>query len=358
MAVFSIGVVKSKKTKNYLALDFGTSSLKYLSISNHYHRLKVNYVGMLRTPGGAFSNGALSAPHLLSQQIEDLLKEKKIVEKEVVFSLPSTNVFIKKIIVSCSNIKDLISKIPYEAANYIPQNIKDVYLDFQVLGPRGKNNFEVLLAAAKKDVVANYLEAISNAGLDPIIADVDIFSLENAFEYNCSDYKDSSVALLNLGESYSNITILQDGQLLTNGDIPRGAKLYRDALSMEFGLSSDEIDQIFLGKTPIDQKFLDCINNITANFSDELCNKVSYLWAAAGTDKKILGLFLSGGLATLPGMLPVLQEKTGINCQIFDVFRGIDTSYSKNFNEQEQHLYAVCLGLALRKLGDKKHVLV
>lgn len=358
MAVFSISLLRSKKAKSYLALDFGASNIKFLCLGTQYNRSKLNYLGLAKTPVGAFSNGVLSNPGLLAKFLEDLVKEKGILEKDVIFSIPTTNVFIKKIIVHSPSVKELEEKIPFEAANYIPQNAKDVYLDFQVLRKQGKNSFEVLLAAAKKDVVANYLEAITEAGLQPLIADVDTFSLENAFEHSCADFKDGTIAILNLGESYSNITILQDGQLLTNGDIAKGARQYRAALAAEFSLENKDIDSIFSAEASLDEKFLTCINNVTASFSDELCQQISYLWAAAGTDKKILGLFVSGGIAKVPGLLDALQEKTGINCKLLDVFNGVDTSGVANFNQQDQHLYAVCFGLALRKLGDKRNIVL
>src|SRR5207249_6993768 len=136
--------------------------------------------------------------------------------KEVAASLSGNAVIVKKISLPIMSDAELAESIYWEAEQYIPFDIQDVNLDYQILdrgdAASGKNNIDVLLVAAKKEKIADYTGVIAQAGRSAVVVDVDAFALQNAYEVNYGIESSAVVALLNAGASATNINILQGDQ--------------------------------------------------------------------------------------------------------------------------------------------------
>src|SRR5206468_5698291 len=129
--------------------------------------------------------------------------------KDVAASLSGNAVIVKKISLPVMTETELADSIFWEAEQYIPFDIQDVNLDYQILdpgtGPQSKGTMEVLLVAAKKDKIADYTGVIAQAGRVPVVVDVDVFALQNAYEVNYGLDSSAVVVLLNAGAIAINI---------------------------------------------------------------------------------------------------------------------------------------------------------
>src|SRR5688572_22305843 len=127
---------------------------------------------------------------------------------------------------------ELSESIYWEAEQYIPFDIQDVNLDYQILdpgtGPESRGSMDVLLVAAKKEKIGDYTSVIAQAGRTPIIVDVDAFALQNAFEINYGLDPGQVVVLMNAGASAININILQGDQSVFTRDISMGGNAYSE----------------------------------------------------------------------------------------------------------------------------------
>ena len=139
---------------------------------------------------------------------------------------------------------ELAESIYWEAEQYIPFDIQDVNLDYQILDPGtgadSKGTMDVLLVAAKKEKIADYTGVITQAGRVPVVVDVDAFALQNAYEVNYGLEPDAVVVLLNAGASAININILSGDQSLFTRDISIGGNAYTEAVQKELNLPFDE----------------------------------------------------------------------------------------------------------------------
>ena len=101
--------------------------------------------------------------------------------KEVCASLSGNAVIVKKITLPVMTEAELAESIYWEAEQYIPFDIQDVNLDYQILepgtGPESRGSIDVLLVAAKKEKIADYTNVITQAGRTPVLVDVDAFAL-------------------------------------------------------------------------------------------------------------------------------------------------------------------------------------
>lgn len=166
-----------------IGLDIGSHSIKICEFAETADGYKLVSLGSAKLPPYSLEDGAVQDPIAVSKVITALIKNLKIKNKKVAISISGYSVIVKKINLAVMTEANLERHIESEAEQYIPFDIEDVYLDFQDLKTNTENEerTDVLLVAAKRDVVDGYLNMLRSAGLQPVVVDVDAFALENAF---------------------------------------------------------------------------------------------------------------------------------------------------------------------------------
>ena len=158
---------------------------------------------------------------LVVEALSRLIAENNIKNPNFGGSLSGHSVIIKKIQLPSMTDAELAESIQWEAEQYIPFDINDVNLDYVVLQSDGGDTMDVLLVAVKKDRIADYTSVIVQAGKDPVLVDVDVFALQNAFEANY-DVDPETIALVNIGASVMNINVLYHGTSIFWRDVAFG----------------------------------------------------------------------------------------------------------------------------------------
>ena len=187
---------------------------------------------------------------------------------------------------------ELDESIYWEAEQYIPFDIQDVNLDYQILdagsGPDSKGTMEVLLVAAKKEKIADYTGVIAQAGRTPVVVDVDAFALQNAYELNYGFEPNTVIVLLNAGASAININIIANGQSVFTRDISLGGNAYTEAVQRELNLPFESAELLKKG-APVDgatfEDVLPVLRAMTENVLLEVQKTFDFFKATASTDR-------------------------------------------------------------------------
>lgn len=348
-----------KKQEDFLAIDIGSSSIKIMSVESvgsEQPKLKVAAIAPLA--GGAVTNNAIAKPEIVSNTIKTLLETNEISAKKVAFSLPGPAVFTKKVTLTNAKLESVLANIQFEAANYIPHKIEAVHLDYQVMPSMTPGSSDLVLVAAKNEVVLSFVDAIEQAGLEPAIADVDYFAMENAFELNYPESKQQTIALIDIGSKYSGVNIVQDGVSLFTGDVGVGGRLFTDALCESLSMQVKQAEDAKIGKIPegFDVALVaESIDRTTEHVVAELQRQLSFFWNASGTERPIDAIYLAGGASSLKGFIDELRAKTGITVERLDPFRKLNTRgrFDPAYLREIDSLMVVCVGLSLRSFGDK-----
>src|SRR5499425_3936023 len=175
------------KAKSVVGLDIGSSSVKAVELKPSGKGYKVTAFGAEAIPPDAIVDGAIIDATSVVEAIRRVFEGNKAFKtKDVCASLSGNAVIVKKITLPVMTESELGESIYWEAEQYIPFDIQDVNLDYQILdpgtGPDSRGSLEVLLVAAKKEKIGDYTKVISQAGRAPMIVDVDAFALQNAYE--------------------------------------------------------------------------------------------------------------------------------------------------------------------------------
>jgi type IV pilus assembly protein PilM len=354
--VFGLG-----KSKAVVGLDIGSSAVKAVELKAVGKGFKVIAFAMQPVPPDSIVDGAIIDGAAVADAIRRVFENKQFKTKEVAASLSGNAVIVKKISLPVMTEAELAESIYWEAEQYIPFDIQDVNIDYQILesGAGGEGGtMDVLLVAAKKEKIADYTGVISQAGRTPIIVDVDAFALQNAYEVNYGLEKDQVVVLLNAGASAININIVTGDQSVFTRDISMGGNSYTEAVQKELNLPFESAEQLKRGQkiegvnaedvTPV-------LHAMTENVLLEIQKTFDFFKASATSDR-IDRIVLSGGAARVDGFVQALTDRFNTSVELFDPFRKITFDPAKlgvDDPDGAAPTAAVAVGLALRRGGDR-----
>lgn len=347
------------KSKAVVGLDIGSSAVKAVELKPAGKAFRVTAFAAEPIPPDSIVDGAIIDGGAVADAIRRLFETHKTFKaKDVAASLSGHSVIVKKISLPVMTEAELAQSIAWEAEQYIPFDIQDVNLDYQILTPGtdGKGTMDVLLVAAKKDKIADYTGVITQAGRTPVVLDVDAFALQNAYEINYADEASAVVVLLNAGASSININVLSGNQSLFTRDISMGGNAYTEAVQKELGLAFDVAEQAKKAE-PVEGVTFDdvapVLHAMNENVLLEIQKTFDFFKATAASDR-IDRIILSGGAAAVDGFATSLGERFGVPVEFFNPFKTIGFDAQKfGMPEQVASTAAVAVGLALRKVGDR-----
>ncbi len=336
-----------------IGLDIGSHSIKVCELAQSGSGYRLLSLGSTILPQNAVEDGILQDPDAVAQSITALVSNLKLQGKKVSISVSGYSVIVKKINLAVMSASELESHIQSEAEQYIPFDIDDVYIDFQDLKTNTEENdrTDVMLVAAKKDVVDGYLTMLRSVGLKTVVVDVDAFALENAYGANFGI--EDNVALVDIGASKMNINIITGGSSILARDVILGSRLLTEQIQSKFDISFEEAEAIKVGQTPPGDKkkeLADIFMATCAQWSTEIKRALDF-YSSNYPDEPISKIVLSGGGAKVKGLCEFFQKETGIPAEIFNPFvntnfndKKIDSEYI-NFIAPEM---ALSTGLATR----------
>lgn len=351
-----------KKNGSVVGLDIGSSAVKAVELRSAGAGYKVVALASEPVPPESIVDGAIIDGVAVAEAIRQLFENKGFISKEVVSSLSGNAVIVKKISLPVMTEAELAESIYWEAEQYIPFDIQDVSLDYQILDPGtgddAKGSMEVLLVAAKKDRIADYTGVIAQAGRVPVVVDVDVFALQNAYEVNYKPEPDSVVLLMNAGASAVNINILSGTRSLFTRDISMGGNAYTEAVQRELQLSFEKAEQAKKGLPLAEVSAGDVrtvLHAMTENLLLEVQKTCDFFRASTASDR-IDRILLSGGTCWVDGFTEALVARFNAPVERFDPFQTVSLGGWKPEGDGLEHLAstaAVAVGLALRRAGDR-----
>lgn len=350
-----------RRTKPVVGLDIGSSAVKAVELQPSGRSFKVVGLGAEPIPADTIVDGAIIDAGAVAETIRRLLDVHRIKTREVVASLSGNSVIVKKINLPVMSEAELSESIHWEAEQYIPFDIQDVNLDYQVLTPPGadtKGSMEVLLVAAKKEKISDYTDVIRKAGRVPVVVDVDAFAVQNAYEANYDPEPGAVVALLNAGASGVNVNIVSGAVSLFTRDISMGGNAFTEAIQKELSLPFDAAQRAKHGEVVDGVRTEDVapiLRTVTDNLLLEIQKTFDFFKATAASER-IDRILVSGGTSRVGGFVERVADRFGTSVEPFDPFRKIQIDPRKFGIEHLEDVApttAVAVGLALRRAGDR-----
>lgn len=347
--------------KHVVGLDIGTSSIKVAQVKTTKKGIHLQAFDSIMLPPDTIRDGQVMHAPQLSERIQEVFALNKLRHKKVAVSLSGHSVIIKKISLPEMTVEELEDSIQWEAEQYIPFDINDVNVDAQIINPHaGQGQMDVLLVAAKKAVIEEFIEVVRDARVDPVVVDVDAFALYNAFELNFQVSAEETVALINVGASTININVVADGVTAFTRDITVGGNQLTEEISKQFAVPWEEAEHMKTSsETTLSMSgVLREVQRISERVSENLVSEIQRsldFFAATSMNADISSIFLSGGAALQSGLIEGLERRLGAEVRALNPFANLiidPNKFDLALLQRMAPVAAIAVGLSLRYPKD------
>ena len=347
------------KKDHIVGLDIGSRSIKAAEIVETKQGLSLKRFGIVDIAHGAIEEGTINDPETVAESIKQLFKSYNIKETNVAVSIGGYSVIVKKISVQTMDEEKLQETIHFEAEQYIPFDISDVNLDFQILGESESNpgQMNVFLVAAKKEMVNDYINLVNLAGLNPCVVDVEAFALQNAIEANY-ELQNENTALIDIGASKTSLNILKGNSSLFMRDVSLGCGQINQKIMSLIECSFEEAEQLKYGDKPdrlTQEDLKGIISSVVTDWCTEIRRALDFFYSTYPEDQ-IKRIILSGGGANIDEFRELLATEASAEVESINPFKNLKIDkkhFDDAFIKQIAPQAAISMGLAMRKVDDK-----
>ncbi|MCH6580364.1 MAG: type IV pilus assembly protein PilM [Nitrospinae bacterium] len=346
-----------------LAVDIGSNSIKVGRLLGTPGKFELSNFGMMPLDPESVVEGVVQDEDHVVDALTRLVHAENVDTPYAVASVAGEAVMIKKIKVPMMSKEELEEFIPQEAEQYIPFDIDDVRIDFQILEgvstmeehefEEEEDKQEILLVAVQNEIIDSRSNVLTAAGLKPCIIDLDVFAIVNAISISRNLQDMGSVALMDLGGAFTHLNILMDGVTSYTRDIPIGQDACTTQLMAKYEMEYRESESIKVGAIPEDANKEEIIDLIIESYEPilEELHK-SFEFFSTTSNSQVEQAFLCGGGAMIPGVDGLLSDRLGVPVEIFNPLEAVKLG-ARKFDPQSLSQMApmatVALGLATRR---------
>jgi len=338
------------RKSSVLVIDVGSYLVKTLVIEGTSKKPIMKKCNISTLPSHAIVDGEIMDRESVLDCIRNSLNVLEVENKQVISCISGRDVIVKKM-----NQAETREQIKWEAEQYIPYEVEDISLDFQILNPNvGEDSMEVLLIGAKKDAVEARLHLFHDLDLEPTVLDYAAFSVQNIYEFNYPLEPGKLIGLFHIGAQYTAMSFIEGVVNHFTREVPVAVATLIQALQREAGIDGERaLDVVKTGeKGDVDQY---AFQNAMESFQDDLGIAIErvlpYLPEGFENFNQIV---ISGGGSLISGIPEFLNKRFGAPVEVMNPFIGFDYDHESPFIsinvEQIGPILAPSLGLSLRGL--------
>lgn len=356
-----------------LGLEIGFANLKLVELAGNPPTLRG--LSLRPTPPGTIQEGVILEPGSLAAELKEMLEELRTRKRYVVTAVSNIAAITRTLQVPKMPQKQLDEAVRWEAERYIPFPIDEVVLDYAPLKPLESVNegeqIEIIVGAARQEVIASLVETLKGAGLEPLIIDIKPFAGLRSLESKLRSPGEPVLFFLDIGAESSSLTLTRGEHLLLIRTINLSGKDFTAAISRAFNLDlmaaeeakrnyglatiPTEDEELLLDFDAEREKFnpakmYDAIRPVLVDLTTELRRSLEYFRVQAGE----LGIdqgYVSGGASKLRGLVPLLSDTLGIPLEVVNPWQNLQIDPHRFDLEHLKSLapeFTVPVGLALR----------
>ena len=352
MGIFSF---LDKKAKPVIGLDISSTSVKLLELSRSGDRYRVESYSVKPLPPNAVVEKNIADSAAEAEVIRSMVKQSKTKLKHAAVAVAGSAVITKVIDMPAELNEDAMeSQIAAEADQYIPFPLEEVALDFEIQGvsPRNPEQVEVLLAACRRENVEVREQVLAESGLLAEKVDIEAYCMERAFELIAEQLEDQEgqvVAIIDIGATMTTLSVLVDGKTIYTREQLFGGRQLTEEIQRRYGLSREEAGLAKKqGGLPDDYDM-----EVLAPFKDAVVQQVTrslQFFFSASQYNDVDYIILAGGVASLEGLVNVIEEKLGTQTVVANPFARMSVSSRVNAASLATDAPALMIvtGLAMR----------
>jgi type IV pilus assembly protein PilM len=349
------------KGRNCVGLDIGSSAVKMTVLKGTKRGLHLTAFDHAKLPPEAIVDGAVMSDSVIIEVIGELLSRNKVKSKLVALSVSGNTVIVKKIRLPLMTQEELEESIQWEAEQHIPFNINEVNIGFEVVAPRtDQGQMDVVLVAAKKDLINDYLTVCAHAGLEVVVVDVDAFALQNMYEVNYGFHHGETVVLVDIGHSVVTMNVVTDGVTMFTRDLSLGGSDITEEIQRQLNITYQEAELYKMGGgVASDEVLPQEVESIIQDKAEDMAHEIQRsldFYAATAAESRIDRIAVSGGTASIPSLVRTIERISGVSTELVNPFQNVtydERQFSPDRIQKWSPIAAISVGLALRRTNER-----
>lgn len=343
-----------KPSKGLVGVDISSTTVKLLELSVKNGRYWVESYAAMPLPENSVVEKSILNPEAVADALERVVNLANPHTTQVAIAVP-TSMVIHKIIEMDADMSDEEREVQIrmDAEQYIPFPLDEVSLDFEVLPDRlaNPNRVNVLLVATRTENVDTRVEVLELAGLVAKVADVESYAMERAFSVFADTLPmgANTVGILDIGHTMTTLSVMQKGKIIyTREQVFGGRQLTQDVQS-RYGLSFEEAGRAKKERTLPDDYDTEVLEPFLDAVVQQAARSLQFFFSSSQFNE-IDHILLAGGIANIPGLAKLLQQKLGYRVTIANPFlqMGFSPQIDIKKIENDASSLMVACGLALR----------
>ena len=344
------------KSRGTVAIDLGSGQVKMLTLENGSGTPRIGALGIERLQHDAIVGGEIMDYRVVVDAVRALRERLDIKGRAAATAVSGRDVIVKRIKMDRMRDAEARKVIRWEAEQHVPFDMDSVSLDFEVLDPESDGlQMDVLLVAAKMDLVETRMRLLQEAGFDTAVIDVDSFAVQTAFERAYEHAAYGSFCLVNIGREISNLSVVEQRSPVLTRDLAIGTRRFAEALVKELGISLDEAETRLRQPGEMDAASRDALKEPIESLVAPVERARSILMSGETSQGRLDEVVLSGGGARLPGLGEAIERRLGTKVTVLDPLRAVSATPEIERSLAEHggpSVLAVAIGLGLRGKGQ------
>lgn len=348
--------------KPLVGVDLGATSIKVCQLKDTRKGFSLMRLGFTPLEPQTIVDRHIMNAQAVVDALVQTFAQNKIKQRDIAFSVSGQSVISRKITVPIMTTAELDEQIQWEAENHIPFDIKDVNVDYEVLRHRPEaGQMDLLLVAAKRDEINDYVQIARQAKLKPVVVDIDAFTIQNLFEYNRGLPPDQTFAIINVGATQASINIISRGVSAFTRDIANGGNAITEQIVKQVGVPFEQAEQMKCsaaagGSGTLPAKLFQVVESVCDTIAGEIQRSLDFFLATSGEDQ-ITQVYLTGGTSNLPQLSEAIGRRSRVPVEPMQPTERIPVDGKEVNSEvlsQRGAQLAVALGLAMRRKKEKR----
>ncbi len=343
-----------------VGLDIGSHSLKLVKLNRRRDGYYLEATGLRELEPGTIEGGDIKKRDALIDAITTLVNQCDPSIVEVVMSMSGHGILSDRLTFTIDPNENTEEMILWEAGQRSPFDVDDITLDYKILTRRSDSNeIDVLLVAAKNQVMQDYVDLLYDAGLKPTIVDVDAFAVHNCYSVEMGEEApEGNVLLLNIGHELTTTVFMNDGVYHSTRDIATAGAFFSKTLRRNLGISAESAQDILKGQSDPSLD-MNAVNQSIEYAVDELSSGINLAFSyykSSGGGYKIDKIVISGGGSYIPELDTLLadrHETTVVRSNPLSAIKFDPGLFGGTDPQRISAFLTVAVGLGMRKIGTQ-----
>jgi len=345
-----------------VGVDIGATSIKVCQLKESRKGLTLFRVGYCALQPQTIVDRHVMNSQAVVEGLKQVFTDAKIKQRDVALSVSGQSVISRKITVPIMTTVELDEQIQWEAENHIPFDIKDVNVDYEILRRRPEaGQMDILLVAAKRDEINDYVQIAKQAKLRPLVVDIDAFTIQNLFEHNRGLPPDQTFAIINVGATQASINVVSRGASAFTRDVANAGNFITEQLVKQIGVPFEQAEDMKVqasqpqGASALPARVFQVLDTVCDTVAGEIQRSLDFFLATSGEDR-ISRIFLTGGTANLPQLGAAVERRSRVGVEVMQPVERlpIEKEVDQQILVPRVSQLSVALGLSMRKSKEKR----